>query len=247
MSYGTSKNATSSLGSSNWATRSRDLCVISVAGALTSYAASRRPPGRWRHAPCSHAPACNGGARPTRFSVGADTGRSDQGRVHQRGRAHQVAAGIQLARHRLEQGPVQTTTHPLGTKAHEGGAFRRGSWAANPQNRRKLARSSSASASRTSERSCHIANSSARNSASGGQLGSPLCDAALSRFVFPPAECSTTWCTSASFHATGAPQTAHVLLDRNYSISRSSSPNLRCGSLGCSGPRNSNVFSISNA
>jgi hypothetical protein len=49
-----------------------------------------------------------------------------------------------------------------------------GSWAANPQKRRNKARSSSASASLTSERSYQMASSRARNRANGGQAGSPL-------------------------------------------------------------------------
>ncbi len=52
-----------------------------------------------------------------------------------------------------------------------------------PQRRRKLFRSSSASASATSERSCQGPNGNAQKSASGGQAGSPLVAAWL-----PPRE-----------------------------------------------------------
>jgi len=45
-----------------------------------------------------------------------------------------------------------------------------------PRNRTKEVRSSSASARRTSDRSCRVAGSSTRNSARGGQPGSPLLD-----------------------------------------------------------------------
>ena len=62
------------------------------------------------------------------------------------------------------------------TKAVRSGV---GPWAAKPQNRQKLARSSSASASRTSDRSCQVANSKPQNSASGGQPGSPFAAAEM--------------------------------------------------------------------
>jgi hypothetical protein len=54
-------------------------------------------------------------------------------------------------------------------------------------NRSKLARSSGASARRTSDKSCHVANSSARNSATGGQPGSLYTERALTHSGSPAA------------------------------------------------------------
>jgi hypothetical protein len=64
--------------------------------------------------------------------------------------------------------PCASSSRRKWTKAVRSGV---GSWAAKPQ---KLVRSSSASTSLTSERSCQVASSRARNSASGGQPGSPF-------------------------------------------------------------------------
>jgi hypothetical protein len=56
-----------------------------------------------------------------------------------------------------------------------------GSWAGKPQKRRSEARSSTASASRTSDRSCQTVVSMALKSAKGGQAGSPFAGQEMSR------------------------------------------------------------------
>jgi hypothetical protein len=61
-------------------------------------------------------------------------------------------------------------------KAHKGGALGCFFIAGKPQKRRKLARSESASANITSERSCQVASKSALNIASGGHAFSPLAE-----------------------------------------------------------------------
>src|SRR3954447_24233580 len=114
---------------------------------------------------------------PARLIIVADAGRREQGGIDQRAGAHHHPAAVELTRDGLEQSPVQAAAHQLGPEADKGGALGRGLVCRKAQKRRKLARSSRASAKRTSERSCQVASRSALKSASGGQPGSPLAEA----------------------------------------------------------------------
>lgn len=108
-----------------------------------------------------------------------DAGGREQRRVHQRARADHAAARVELAcdaSNNTQSNPRRTSSARKRTKAVRSGV---GSCAAKPQNRLKLARSSKASARRKSERSCHVASRSARNSANGGQPASPLAEAEM--------------------------------------------------------------------
>jgi transposase len=100
-------------------------------------------------------------------------GGGDDRRVDKRAGLDPNRPGFELAGDRLEHGFVQPpcaiSTLRKRTKAVRSGV---GFDAENPQNRRKEARSSRASASLTSERSYQTAISSARNTANGGQAGS---------------------------------------------------------------------------
>ena len=104
----------------------------------------------------------------------------DRRRVRQSAGAHHLATLIELAGDDLEQRPVRPRRTSSARKADK--AVRSGvaSWPAKPQNRRKLARSSSDSARRTTERSFHTASSNARNRGSGGQPNSPFAQLEMS-------------------------------------------------------------------
>lgn len=110
---------------------------------------------------------------PTRLAI-TFAGRCDDRRIDKRADLDSDRFGLQLAGDRLEQGLVQFMIYKAlrkRTKAVRSGV---GSEAENPQNRRKEARSSSASASFTSDKSYQTASSIALNNAGGGHAGSPL-------------------------------------------------------------------------
>src|SRR5215213_6597204 len=98
-----------------------------------------------------------------------------------------------MASNKVRSRPRRTSSARNRTKAVRSGV---GSWAEKPQKRRKLARSSRASAKRTSERSCQVASRSARNRASGGQPGSPLVEDEISASKRSSSAQSTSLATS---------------------------------------------------
>ena len=143
--------------------------------------------GRWPWSPRRRGSARHAGSVAT-WALWPYTGLRRRWPVrHVSGSCWMLADGSSVARTSV---PVRTTTPQLsswcvGASNNDWSRGRRTSsrrnytkvvrsCVAKPQNRRKLARSSSALARRTLNRSCHIDSSSARNSASGGQLGSPL-------------------------------------------------------------------------
>ena len=93
----------------------RDLDAADQAGALV---------GRHVRLVAVHglAPAVPG---PARLAIAPDAGGRDQGGVHQRAGAHHDALGLELARDRLEQRPVQAAPDQLAAEADEGGALGR--------------------------------------------------------------------------------------------------------------------------
>ena len=86
------------------------------------------------------------------------------------------ALGVEIARDRRKEAAVKPMCNEQAAEAHEGGALGRLFIAGKAEKRRKLARSESASASATSERSCNVASNSALNIAKGGHAFSPLAD-----------------------------------------------------------------------
>jgi len=94
--------------------------------------------------------------------------------IEQRAGLDRDGLGLELRRHRIEQRLVKATRSQqsaIRTKAVRSGVA---SVPEKPQERRKEARSSSASASLTSDRSYQTDKSSALNIANGGQASSPL-------------------------------------------------------------------------
>nr|WP_245419832.1 hypothetical protein [Phyllobacterium salinisoli] len=96
-------------------------------------------------------------------------GRPDDRRVHKSAGFDLDRSRLELVGDRLEKGLVQPMRHKGFAKTDKGLRSGVGSDAENPQNRRKVARSSSASARFTSDRSYQTEISMALNSASGGQ------------------------------------------------------------------------------
>jgi hypothetical protein len=115
--------------------------------------------------------------RPARFAVMPNARRRNQRRVHQRAGSHYHAVLIELAGDGFERRAIKPAAHQLGTQADEGGALGRRVVRCKAAEAAKTGPIvSSDSARRTSDRSCHIASSRARNNASGGQPNSPLAD-----------------------------------------------------------------------
>jgi hypothetical protein len=116
---------------------------------------------------------------PLGLAVAADAGGRDQGRVHERARPHRDALRLELAGDGLEQRPIEPARDQLAAEPDEGGAFGRRLVGGETAEAAEAGAVVQRLASRTSERSCQVASSRARNSASGGQPGSPLSDAEM--------------------------------------------------------------------
>src|SRR5690242_19919130 len=84
-----------------------------------------------------------------RLGVTSDAGRRDQGGIYQCAGANHHAASAELPVTASNKSPIELALDSSARKADDGRPLRVGSLAAKPQNRRKLARSSNASARRT--------------------------------------------------------------------------------------------------